>query len=484
MGSFNTGGETNLQSQITVIEGNITDEVVVKTLSDLPAPSGGKITLGAKHYIFNNDLTSADSLAWPGDGLQCQISVVNRAVWTYTGTDACFSDQDAGGLIELHGLSQWEAPNGLMWNVQAPNFDCSWQATMTPKFTNCKGLGRFEGDSTGTQFAGFNVFFGTYSDYYGGLTIKDNGFQEHAFMFTFPNESTQLAYDGQTVNWTVGETVTGGTSSATGVVEIDDDAGTTGTLTLSSPTGTFQDDEAITGSSTGVAVANGANTNTVLFTTSGAQTIGNANFVGLNVISSSNQTVWDFKSEIDPGIDGITLRSNQTEGTFAATVFAPASLDLDSPLITSSANIFLADSRPNALLTLTGNTTDTVIAAANTPVKVVGTWVVEKESQFTSDTTGKVTYNGINDLSTPMVMSVSSIIAGGGQSDTVTYYIAKNGTVITSAKARGTHDTTDPINTTLVWQETLVTGDFIELYVENNDDTSDIEVQEGTMLVN
>lgn len=53
----------------------------------------------------------------------------------------------------------------------------------------------------------------------------------------------ELPYDGQTANFVVGDTVTGATSGATGVVVEDADSGTSGTLRLSGATGTFQDNE-------------------------------------------------------------------------------------------------------------------------------------------------------------------------------------------------------------------------------------------------
>lgn len=67
-----------------------------------------------------------------------------------------------------------------------------------------------------------------------------------------------LNFDAQTGNFTVGLTVTGGTSAATGVIASQDDAGATGTLYLSNVSGTFQDNEAITDTSTGAATADGA----------------------------------------------------------------------------------------------------------------------------------------------------------------------------------------------------------------------------------
>ena len=60
--------------------------------------------------------------------------------------------------------------------------------------------------------------------------------------------SSKLSYDARTVAFTVDATLTGGTSGATGVISsitVDSDT-STGTLTLGSITGTFQDNEIIT----------------------------------------------------------------------------------------------------------------------------------------------------------------------------------------------------------------------------------------------
>ena len=65
-----------------------------------------------------------------------------------------------------------------------------------------------------------------------------------------------VPYDGQSGNFTVGLTVTGATSGATGLIVADVDAGATGTLTLTNITGHFQNNEAITDTSTGAAVVN------------------------------------------------------------------------------------------------------------------------------------------------------------------------------------------------------------------------------------
>lgn len=66
-----------------------------------------------------------------------------------------------------------------------------------------------------------------------------------------------LAYDSQTGNFTVGSTLTGGTSGATATIYADTDIGATGTLTLSNVSGRFEDNEIITDAATGSATANG-----------------------------------------------------------------------------------------------------------------------------------------------------------------------------------------------------------------------------------
>ncbi|HVJ23120.1 MAG TPA: hypothetical protein VM756_04205, partial [Burkholderiales bacterium] len=69
-----------------------------------------------------------------------------------------------------------------------------------------------------------------------------------------------LAYDGQSGNFAADLVVTGGTSGATGRIVTDTDGGSDGTLLLADVRGIFENNEAITDSATGAAVANGAQT--------------------------------------------------------------------------------------------------------------------------------------------------------------------------------------------------------------------------------
>lgn len=67
----------------------------------------------------------------------------------------------------------------------------------------------------------------------------------------------RLNYDNQTVNFGIGGVVTGSTSGAAGTILRDNDSGTSGFLTLTGVTGTFQDNEQLNG---GAALADGVAT--------------------------------------------------------------------------------------------------------------------------------------------------------------------------------------------------------------------------------
>ena len=66
-----------------------------------------------------------------------------------------------------------------------------------------------------------------------------------------------LAFDAQTSNFTIGQTLTGGTSGATATITGVSDSGTTGVVVLGGITGTFADNESITDGAGGSATANG-----------------------------------------------------------------------------------------------------------------------------------------------------------------------------------------------------------------------------------
>lgn len=68
---------------------------------------------------------------------------------------------------------------------------------------------------------------------------------------------SSLDYDAQTSNFTAGQVLTGATSGATAIIQADSDSGATGTLTLVSIVGAFENNETIGDGAGGSATANG-----------------------------------------------------------------------------------------------------------------------------------------------------------------------------------------------------------------------------------
>ena len=126
-------------------------------------------------------------------------------------------------------------------------------------------------------------------------------------------------------------------------------------------------------------------------------------------------------------------------------------------------------------VTMQGNSTVTTIATQGTAVKVAGTWVTQIESNFTADTTGRLTYDG----TTTEVVSANVSITfshGGIGSDDLAVYIAKNGSVITGSKLVRTVGATDKGNVGTFFNVSMETSDYLEVFVANDTDTDNITV--------
>lgn len=93
-----------------------------------------------------------------------------------------------------------------------------------------------------------------------GVNGKDEAFLYDGAVFHRLGASPtyELAYEGQTTDFTLGAVLTGATSGATGTVVRVDDEGSTGTLHLRNVVGTFVDGETITDAGGGNGTADGA----------------------------------------------------------------------------------------------------------------------------------------------------------------------------------------------------------------------------------
>lgn len=138
----------------------------------------------------------------------------------------------------------------------------------------------------------------------------------------------------------------------------------------------------------------------------------------------------------------------------------------------------IADTYPDALLSLSGNTTETVISTTNTPVRISGTWINQQSSQFLSEATGRATYLGETPIQVPITATVS-LEPVSGTNRVLTAYIAINGVAQPASGIQVTADSGAGRTLTLVWQKQLTYLDYVEAFVENNSNTTNILVRDA-----
>lgn len=133
------------------------------------------------------------------------------------------------------------------------------------------------------------------------------------------------------------------------------------------------------------------------------------------------------------------------------------------------------------LIYMQGNTTDTVIAASGTAVLVAGTWSAQVANNFTTTAAGRLTYTGSGETLNVEAM-VSMHPAAAGTKD-LSLYIAKNGAVIAGTKLTATVTNNAAQEVSTIWRLALATDDYIEIFVANEDDAGDIEVNSAVLRV-
>jgi hypothetical protein len=180
------------------------------------------------------------------------------------------------------------------------------------------------------------------------------------------------------------------------------------------------------------------------------------------------------------GIGTITLGKFQGTGTPLNNI---TSMDAKWDM---QLNEVIADTRPDVLLTLRGNSTETVIATINTPVKAAGTWVVQRSSQFSADTSGTSEYDSAKPSGGLPITMVGIVRVATGSNDDVTAYLAINGTIVAASGAPVDVPSATPgvAFASIIWQEELIDGDTLELFLENNTDTTNIILEDATIRIN
>ncbi len=135
----------------------------------------------------------------------------------------------------------------------------------------------------------------------------------------------------------------------------------------------------------------------------------------------------------------------------------------------------ISNSRAIAFYSMSGNATATTIGATNTYVKVAGTTTFDSISErFTNDggTSNRAKYIGSRNR-TFSLSAVASLTSGNGNA--LRMAIFKNGVLVGNSEARGSiSGTGDPLNIVTSTIVSVVTNDYLEVFVRNDTATTNI----------
>jgi hypothetical protein len=131
---------------------------------------------------------------------------------------------------------------------------------------------------------------------------------------------------------------------------------------------------------------------------------------------------------------------------------------------------------------MTANATATTIAVTSTPVKVAGTTVNDAITEkFTNSTTNRATYTGAitRDFTVQCVVSLES-----GNNKDIEVYVYKNGSASPGSSSHITTSGTGKGENVVVQSIVeLATNDYVEIWVANDDDTTDVTVTALNMII-
>jgi hypothetical protein len=134
---------------------------------------------------------------------------------------------------------------------------------------------------------------------------------------------------------------------------------------------------------------------------------------------------------------------------------------------------------PYGIAYMQDNVTNTVIAAPDTPVLIAGTWLSGPVNDFSVSGAGRLTYTG----SEAKVLSVDFVANLFPVSGNKNLYVqlAKNGTLIagTIIATRVSSSGRESINT--AWSLSMAENDYVEAFVGNEDDGTDILVSSAIL---
>lgn len=131
---------------------------------------------------------------------------------------------------------------------------------------------------------------------------------------------------------------------------------------------------------------------------------------------------------------------------------------------------------------INANLTDTVIAVVNTPVKAAGVTSNGLSSSDITLSSGRIQYTGADTKNFYCSVALNGFRIGAGLGTNFTFYIAKNGLVLSKSAVKEQSGTDETVISTQCYID-LATNDYIELWLENNTNIQDYRVENMNLTI-
>lgn len=215
---------------------------------------------------------------------------------------------------------------------------------------------------------------------------------------------------------------------------------------------------------------------------------GTNSLIGIETISGAPTTGnallnFDSAGTYDSVVVDTCVFTNALGGTFLAS----GSKDQTDPEFRFVNNLGVRDSTVKGSAYFVGNSTETTISAANTPVAVAGTTIAGELERFTHNSSGILTYIGKEPITARVEGRLQLEVNANLEEVTIATYIYKNGVQQASTVAQVTIASVfqTPTSPEFVSVDNLQldTNDTLQVYIENQTDTTNITVTELKLII-
>ena len=236
---------------------------------------------------------------------------------------------------------------------------------------------------------------------------------------------------------------------------------------------------------TGTIVQDGAVTGTPVLDVSGTvnniRNLENGSGIVCNV-SAENGITLAHNFTVNSTGSPLMLNTTALSPTFVSLV-AGTGITLASASDTITITNAPAAAQVRGQVYMQGNSTATVIASTATPVLVAGTWTVDLSTNATCTTAGRITYTG----ATTQILTINAALSldpASGSNQNIQVYLYKNGAAIAGSRIESKINNSEHLAVPLVYQISMATNDYIEIYVQNSTATNNITVSRAVLSIN